>query len=287
MNKKPYFDVAAIFGVGLIGGSIARVLKNRKLAGKVVGVGRGGLNLKTALELGILDEIAQPEKAAAEADLIIICTPVLSIVPTLEKIAPHVKNGALVTDAGSTKKEIVENGERIAGEKFFFVGSHPIAGTEKSGAQSSFETLFENRKCVITPTAATSPEKLGLVENLWRSAGMEVVTMDPGEHDGIFAAISHLPHMVAYALVNVMCDLPNGEKLLGFAGGGFRDTTRIASSPPEMWADVALANSEAITLMIEKMTGRLGEIESAIKAGDREKLLAFFEKANRFREKLR
>ncbi len=287
MKNKPYFDCAAVFGVGLIGGSIARVLKNRRLAGRVVGVGRGRSNLETAMKLGILDDVSEPEKAAAAADLILICTPVLSIVPSLKRIARHVKKGALVTDAGSTKKTIVEEGERLADGKFFFVGSHPIAGTEKSGAESSFETLFEDRKCVLTPTSATPPEKLELVKSLWIAAGMEVVMMDPAEHDRVFGAISHLPHMAAFALVNAVAGMKNGERLLDFSGGGFRDTTRIASSPPEMWADVALANAGTVLEMMGNFSAELAKIEGAIKKGDKDGLVSLFEKANRFRNKLK
>ncbi|MBI3794439.1 MAG: prephenate dehydrogenase/arogenate dehydrogenase family protein [Nitrospinae bacterium] len=285
--NKPRFGRVAIIGVGLIGGSIARVLKHRRLAGRIVGAGRGSQNLQTALGLGIVDEVAAPEKAVEGADLIVICTPVLSIIPTLEAIAPHVKKGALVTDAGSTKKEIVARGEAIANGRFFFVGSHPIAGTEKSGAGASFETLFDGKVCIVTPSANTPPDKLEIVNSLWTDAGMRVSIMDPEKHDKVLGAISHLPHMTAFALVNALAGTDGGEEMLQFAGGGFKDTTRIASSPPEMWADIAMANSDALAEMVGKNIEQLKKIESAIKAGDRAALLGMFGRANKFREKLR
>ncbi|MBI5178731.1 MAG: prephenate dehydrogenase/arogenate dehydrogenase family protein [Nitrospinae bacterium] len=286
MQTKPLFGRAVIVGVGLIGGSIARVLKNRGIAGKVIGAGRGKENLATALQLGIVDETGTPEEAAEKADLIILCTPVLSIVPTLEKMAPHIKGGALVTDAGSTKKEIVSAAEKIAAGRFTFVGSHPIAGTEKSGAASSFETLFENHKCIVTPTATTPADAVERVKMIWEMAGMRVMEMPPAMHDNILGAVSHLPHLVVYALVNAVSEMEGGENLLKFAAGGFRDFTRIASSPAEMWADIALANGPAMMEMIGRVEQKLSEIEVAIENNDREALLSLFGKAAAFRAKL-
>lgn len=287
MTEKPLFNTAVIIGVGLIGGSIARVLKNRGLANTVIGAGRGEANLKIALELGIIDAALPAAEAVKEADFIVLCPPVLSIIPTLEAIAPHIKKGALVTDGGSTKKEIVERAEKIAAGRFVFIGSHPIAGTEKSGAASSFETLFENHQCIITPTSHTPGEPLDKLTAFWRGAGMKVVQMDPSRHDEVLGAVSHLPHLVAYALVNTVSQLDEGEKLLDFAAGGFRDTTRIASSPPEMWADIALANSAAMLKMSAAVRGNLAAIESAIQSGDREALMRMFKRANEFRGKLK
>jgi prephenate dehydrogenase len=288
MAEKPFFETTAIFGVGLIGGSIARILKNRNLSSKVIGVGRSGSNMGDALQLGIIDEVGNPEEAAKAADLIILCTPVLSIIPTLEAIAPYIKHGALVTDVGSTKREIVEKAESISAGRFVFIGSHPIAGTEKSGAQYSFDELFENHKCIVTPAPSTKGTKeLEKLKQIWITAGMKVIEMDPARHDLIFGAISHLPHMVAFALVNAVCDIDKGENLLDYAAGGFRDVTRIASSSPEMWADVAISNSEEIMKMVTAVTGQLDNIRNAIKSGDRAKLISCFEKANKYRDRLK
>ena len=286
MTEKPLFNTAVIIGVGLIGGSIARVLKNRGLAKRVIGAGRGEANLKAALELGIIDEALPAAEAVTNADFIVLCPPVLSIIPTLAAIAPHIQKGALVTDGGSTKKEIVERGEKIAAGKFTFIGSHPIAGTEKSGAAASFETLFENHQCIVTPTPRTPKGELEKLVAFWREAGMKTVIMDPATHDTVMGAVSHLPHLVVYALVNAVAEMEGGENLLTFAAGGFRDFTRIAGSPPEMWADIALANGTAMLEMSAAVRGNLAAIEDAIRAGDREALMLMFKRANEFRGKL-
>lgn len=287
MTEKPLFNTAVIIGVGLIGGSIARVLKNRGLAKLVIGAGRGEANLKAALDLGIIDAALPAVEAVKDADFIVLCSPVLSIIPTLAAIAPYIKEGALVTDGGSTKKEIVERGEEIAAGKFTFIGSHPIAGTEKSGAAASFETLFENHRCIITPTPRTPKGKLDKLLAFWREAGMRTVIMEPATHDSIMGAVSHLPHMVAYALVDAVGEMEGGENLLTFAAGGFRDLTRIAGSPPEMWADIALANGDAMLAMCAAVRGKLAAIEEAIRAGDRGALMRMFARANEFRGKLK
>lgn len=287
MIDKPLFNTAVVIGVGLIGGSIARVLKNRGMANRVIGVGRSEANLKVAMELGIIDAALPAIDAVKEADLIVLCPPVLSIIPTLESIAPHIKKGALVTDGGSTKKEIVEQGEKIAAGRFVFIGSHPIAGTEKSGAASSFETLFENHQCIITPTSNTPAEPLEKLTAFWRGAGMKTVLMEPAMHDTVMGAVSHLPHLAAFALVNTVSQLEQGEKLLEFAAGGFKDTTRIAASPAEMWADIALANRQKMLELSAALRGNIEDIESAIQSGDREALMRKFQRANEFRGKLK
>lgn len=286
MSNEPLFNRAAVIGVGLIGGSIARVLKNRGIAQVVVGSGRSRQNIDKALQLGIIDEAATPEEAVKDADFVVICTPPLSVVPTLEKIAPHIKEGALVTDAGSTKKEIVEKCEKISGGRFSFIGSHPIAGTEKSGAQASFETLFDNRHCIVTPTGGADAQALGKLKKFWAAAGAEVVEMDPAAHDRIMSAVSHLPHMAAYALVNAIANENGADEMIRFAAGGFKDFTRIAASSPEMWADIALSNADEITGHIGGMKKQLDLIETAIKNGDRKELLKMFERSKQFRQKL-
>ncbi len=287
MTEKPLFNTAVIIGVGLIGGSIARVLKNRGMANRVIGVGRSEANLKAALELGIIDASLPADDAVKEADFIVLCPPVLSIIPTLKAIAPHIKKGALVTDGGSTKKDIVERGEKIAAGRFVFIGSHPIAGTEKSGAASSFETLFENHQCIITPTPNTPAEPLKKLTAFWRGAGMKTVLMDPALHDTVMGAVSHLPHLVVFALVNTVSEIDGSENLLNFAAGGFKDFTRIAGSPPEMWADIALANRATMLEMSAAVRGNLAAIENAIQSGDREALMRMFKRANEFRGKLK
>lgn len=286
MGDKLYFERAAIIGVGLIGGSLARAIKKKGLAGKVIGAGRSKENMEKALELGIIDEIATPEKSVENADIVFFCGPVLSIPKTLQKIAPRIKDGALVSDTGSTKMGIVNTGDRIAEDRFAFVGSHPIAGTEKSGAAASSDNLFEGHKCIITKTDSTPEEGIEKIKRLWEEIGMETVIMDPETHDRIMAAVSHLPHMVVYALVNVVSELEKEDDLLKFAAGGFRDFTRIASSPPEMWADIVLTNPVNVWELIGMVRDQLDQIESAIRARDQKRLKELFKNSNSFRNKL-
>ena len=280
------FGKAAIIGVGLIGGSLARVFKNRGIAEKVTGSGRSRENMEKAVTLGIIDESLPAEEAVKDADLVFLCGPVKSILPTLEKIASNIKKGAIVSDAGSTKKSIVDGAKIIAGGKFTFIGSHPIAGTEKSGADASFETLFDKHKCILTPDSETPEKELELLKNVWKKAGMEIVIMTPERHDKILGAVSHLPHFVVYALVNTVSDLDKESDLIKFAAGGFKDFTRIASSPPEMWADIALENASVMGGQMEMMIEQLQIIREAIEKKDKEKLLELFAKSSAFRKKL-
>ncbi len=286
MKDERLFEKAAIIGVGLIGGSLARVLKNRGLAGRVVGSGRSEANMKKALELGIIDEALPLEKAVKNADIVVLCGPVLSILPTLEKAAAYIKDGSLVTDVGSTKSDIAYGAEKISAGRFSFIGSHPIAGTEKSGAENSFETLFDRHRCIITPLDNAPVDAYNRLVTLWQKAGMEVLKMRPDRHDKIFSAVSHLPHMVVYALVNAVCEISEGDDIVNFAAGGFKDFTRIASSPAEMWADIALSNAKPIADQLSAVKNHISEIESAIKQNDKERLLGIFKKSNAFRKKL-
>jgi prephenate dehydrogenase len=286
MQGEKLFTKTAIIGVGLIGGSLARVMKARGIAEKVVGSGRGKANIEKALELGVIDEALPAEDAVKSADAVFLCGPALSVLPTLEKIAPHVSPNALVTDAASTKRAIVEGAEKIADGRFTFIGSHPIAGTEKSGAEASFEKLFDGHKCIVTPTASTPSGMLEKLETFWQRAGMNTIRMDAETHDRAFGAVSHLPHMVVFALVNAVCDMQEEQDLINYAAGGFRDFTRIASSPPEMWADVALTNADILTRQMGMVKEQFEEIASAIADGDRERLVAIFHKSNAFRQKL-
>lgn len=286
MSDNPVFKRAAILGVGLIGGSIARVLKKRSLAAQVVGSGRSKENLDEAVELGVIDEALSAEEAVRGADLIILCMPVLSIIPTLEKIASSIEKGALVTDVGSTKGEIVRQAQKIAGDRFTFIGSHPIAGSEKTGAASSFDSLFENRNCIVTPMEGTDKDALDKLKKLWQAAGMNVVEMDMDIHDRVMAAISHLPHIAAYGLVNTVRNEKESGELLKFAAGGFKDFTRIAASSPEMWADITVSNAQAIAELIRKMKQQLSLIENAIESNDREKLLELFKESQSFRQQI-
>jgi len=223
----------AVVGVGLIGGSLALALKQANAVGEVIGIGRGLANLEKALELGVVDRIEQdPCAGVRNADLVFLATPVLALEAVAAKIAPAMKKGAVLTDGGSVKGDVVRCIEPLMPEGVHFVPGHPIAGTEKSGAEAAFPTLYQGKRCIITPTANTDPVALDTVTKVWQTAGSEVVLMDVEKHDRILAAISHLPHMVAYSLVNSVGSYDRyPENILEYSAGGFRDLPCGATLP--------------------------------------------------------
>lgn len=277
-----------VIGTGLIGGSLALALKAVGAVGEVTGVGRGLVNLEKALELGVIDHVSQDAEAAVvDADLVFLSTPVMSLPVMAARVLPRMKPGAILTDGGSVKERIVALIEPLVPEGVFFVPGHPIAGTEKSGSAAAFATLYRNRRCILTPTERTDAAALELVRRMWQAAGSEVVIMDVAKHDRILAAISHLPHMVAYALVNaVASDDRYGEDLLKYSAGGFRDFTRIASSDPAMWRDIALTNREALLEMIDGFESMLTELKQDISAGNDDSLFNFFLRSKERRDAL-
>lgn len=276
----------AIIGVGLIGGSLARALREAGAVKSVVGIGRSRANLEEALSLGICDEITQDVLAGVEgADLVFISVPVCAIPAVVAEIAPILAPGCIVTDGGSVKTAIVRECEAHMPPGCHFVGGHPIAGTEHSGAAASFATLYRGKRCILTPTEHTDPAALATVEHLWRLTGADVCSMEPGHHDRIFAEISHLPHMAAYALVHAVgtADV-EGENVLSYTAGGFRDFTRIASSDPVMWRDISLMNREALLASIDGFSASLAELRRRIDHGDEAGLAEFFTIAKQFRD---
>ncbi len=275
---RPFFERLTIVGVGLIGGSLARAVRQRGLAGYITGMGRGEENLKKALELGVIDDIAHsiPE-GISSADLIVLATPVCTIPPLLKAIAPFLRPGAIVTDVGSVKGPIVEAADRVYGPHNPFVGGHPIAGTEHSGVEASFPSLFEKRKCILTPSPTTNTNALETIKLLWTEVGADVVTMEVVEHDMIMGVVSHLPHIVAYALVNTVDRVDRSvQNVYGFTAGGFKDFTRIASSHPEMWRDICLMNREMILEAIDHFSSCLSEMRTFVEQRDAEGLTKAF-----------
>jgi prephenate dehydrogenase len=268
----------AVIGVGLIGGSFARVLREKGAVLEVVGIGRGEANLKRGVELGVLDSYSlDPQEGVRGADLVFVATPVCSIPAMVARIAPFLSPGCIVTDGGSVKEYVVSSCEPLMPAGTFFVGGHPIAGTEHSGVEASFSTLYQGKRCIVTPTAKTDPGALEKVIELWKIAGSTVPVMDPVQHDRMVAAISHLPHMVAYSLVNAVDGYDRfGGELLSFSAGGFRDFTRIASSDPVMWRDIALTNREAILETMDFFSGYLAKLRGMVETGDAAALEAFF-----------
>jgi prephenate dehydrogenase len=276
----------AIIGVGLIGGSLARALREAGVLKSVVGIGRSLPNLEEALSLGICDEITQDlVEGVRGADVVFISVPVCAIPGVVAEIAPALAPGCIVTDGGSVKAAIVSECERIMPPGCFFVGGHPIAGTEHSGAAASFATLYVGKRCILTPTEQTDPAALEMVSRLWKLCSAVVCCMEPGHHDRIFAEISHLPHVVAYALVHAVgtADV-EGENVLSYSAGGFRDFTRIASSDPVMWRDIALMNRQALLASIDGFSASLAELRTRIDRSDPRGLAEFFTTAKQFRD---
>ncbi|UFS68917.1 prephenate dehydrogenase/arogenate dehydrogenase family protein [Geomonas sp. RF6] len=274
----PLVKRLTVIGVGLIGGSLARALREQGAVGEVVGVGRGEANLKRGVELGVLDRYCtDPVEGVQGADMVFLSTPVCSIPGLVERIAPHLAKGCIVTDGGSVKGTIVSACEPLMPEGTFFIGGHPIAGTEHSGVEASFATLYQGKRCIITPTERSDADALAKVVAVWEAAGSSVTVMDPVRHDRVVAAISHLPHMVAYSLVNAVegYEKTAGD-LLCFSAGGFRDFTRIASSDPAMWRDIALTNRDAVLEMMDFFATTLAELRKLVDAGDGAGLEKFF-----------
>jgi prephenate dehydrogenase len=264
------FARVAVIGVGLIGGSFALALKAARLAGTVTGAGRGAANLKLALEQGVIDSIAaDAADAAKDADLVLVAAPVAQFAGIFSAIAPVLKPGALVTDAGSTKRDVVAAARAGLGEKLAqFVPAHPIAGAERSGAAAASAELFKGRRVVLAPLAENPPEAVSAVEQAWTACGARVGRMNPEEHDAVLAAVSHLPHLLAYALVHEVAGRENAAQLFGYAAGGFRDFTRIASSHPEMWRDICVANRDALLAELARYQAKLEALRPLVAAGD-------------------
>jgi prephenate dehydrogenase len=264
----------AVIGVGLIGGSFALALKQAKKASRVVGVGRSEQNLKLARERGIIDAIERDaSKAASDADLVLIATPVAQFPAVFESLKD---SPAVFTDGGSTKRDVIAAARKHLGKRIAqFVPAHPIAGAEKSGAAAASAELFRDRRVVLTPLKENSAQSISEVEKAWAACGARVSRMPADEHDAVLAAVSHLPHLLAFALVHEVAGRKNSEQLFSFAAGGFRDFTRIASSHPEMWRDICEANKDQLLLELKKFTLKLEEVKRLLdNPGALEKLFA-------------
>lgn len=274
-----------VFGIGLIGGSLALALKAANAGWHVTGVGRTGDSLQEALALGIIDEAASDLAAALQdADVVMIATPVAQIAPILQRIAPHLADKTIVTDAGSTKADIAEQAQHILGNAASrFVPGHPIAGAEKSGPSAAQATLYQNKNVVLTPGEHTDPAAVQAVRALWASTGAVVREMSPSGHDTVFAAVSHLPHLLAFALVDELAARPDADQFFEFAASGFRDFTRIAGSSPEMWRDISLANRTALLQELDRYQATLADLRHTLEQGDAAGLQAIFERASHAR----
>lgn len=276
----------AVIGTGLIGGSFALALREAGAVERIVGIDSDRSNLERALSLGLVDEIAEDAcTGVSGAEVVFISVPVCSISSVLASIAASLPAGCIVTDGGSVKAAIVRKCDALIPAGCSFVGGHPIAGTENSGASAAFAALYRGKRCVLTPGATSGAQALDTVARLWKAAGAEVCNMEPGHHDRIFAEISHLPHAIAYTLVHAVgtADV-EGENVLSYTAGGFRDFTRIASSDPVMWRDISLMNRDALLASIDGFTASLAELRRRIDSGDSDGLSEFFTTAKKFRD---
>jgi prephenate dehydrogenase len=260
----------AVIGVGLVGGSFAAALRRAGMAASVVGFDRDPEALEKAAALGVIDIAADSASAAARgADMVVVAVPVRSIGPVLHDVCLTLDAGAVVTDVGSTKTEVVATARAELRERFpRFVPAHPIAGRETSGVESATADLFRGARVVLTPLAETAPDAVETVKACWEAAGGKVAIVSPQDHDRIFAAVSHLPHLLSFALVSEIASRDNAAELLGFAAGGFRDFTRIAASSPEMWRDIALQNREALLAEIDRYGAHLAVFRELIDKGE-------------------
>ncbi|HTQ76746.1 MAG TPA: prephenate dehydrogenase/arogenate dehydrogenase family protein [Burkholderiales bacterium] len=281
------FGKVAVIGVGLIGGSFALALKRKRLCGSVVGAGRSRANLRLARRRGVIDAIApDAARAARDADLVLVATPVSHFERIFSEIGGALKPAAVVTDAGSTKRDVVAAARKGLGVRVSqFVPAHPIAGAERSGAAAARADLFQGRRVILTPLAGNSRASVAAVEAAWRGCGARLGRMTPREHDAVLAAVSHLPHLLAYGLVSDIAGRRNAAQLFGFAAGGFRDFTRIASSHPEMWRDIAAANRDFLLSEVRGFEAVLRRIKSLLAKGDYRALEALFARARAAREK--
>ena len=276
-----------VVGVGLIGGSFALALKGAGAVGRVVGVGRGAGNIARALELKIIDCAGNFDgETFGDADLVLLAMPVGQMQGVMRAIAPLVGEKTVVTDAGSTKEDVVKLARReLKGSLARFVPGHPIAGTEKSGAEAAQAGLYCGRKVVLTPLERTAADAKALVRGAWEACGAAVFEIEPREHDAVLAAVSHLPHVLAFALVDQVARHKDAKRLFSYAAGGFRDFTRIASSHPEMWRDICIANRKALLRELARYGGELERLKRMLERGDAKALEALFAGARDARDR--
>lgn len=280
-------DHLTIIGVGLIGGSLARALRKAKLVNRVTGCNRNEDSLKKAIELDVIDDYSLTiDEAVAGADVVVIGTPLSTTEKLLPQIVSSLKADAVLTDVGSAKGSVVNAARKVMGDKFpRFVPGHPIAGTEQSGVEASFAELFIDHRVILTPLPETDPGAHQLIVDMWQAVGADVINLDVKHHDDVLAATSHLPHMLAYALVDCLAGMQEREEIFKYAAGGFADFTRIASSSPEMWHDICFSNKEALLNSLDSFSLHIDQIKKAIEKSDSQQLLAIFKRAKQARDK--
>ena len=280
--RPTLFRKVAVIGVGLIGGSLAKAIKKNKIAKEVVGVSQGQTTLNTAISDGVIDQgYHDVAKAVANADLVVLAAPVGIIEAMLSSIGPHLHRGCIVTDVGSSKQVVVHAAQKFLPSNVFFVGSHPLAGSEKAGVKNASAELFQGATCIMTPTDSTNRMARDRVKTMWTKVGANVKFMSPEEHDKALGYVSHLPHMVAFALMGAV---PN--EFLPFAAQGLKDTTRIAASSPQMWNDIAVSNKKVVIKAIDEVVKNLSVIRKTISTNDQKTLLNVLKDAKSKRDSL-
>ncbi len=285
----PLFDRIALVGIGLIGSSLAHVIRREGLAGTVAISTRSAATLDRAEELGLGDEYhPDPKDAVAGADLVVVSVPVGSSGEVARAIAPALKRGAILTDVGSTKSSVVAQMQPEVPEGVHFIPGHPIAGTERSGPDAGFAELFENRWCILTPPPGADADAVARLSEFWRRCGSNIDTMDPEHHDMVLAIVSHLPHIIAYNIVGTADDLETVTKseVIKYSASGFRDFTRLAASDPTMWRDVCLHNRDAILEMLARFSEDLASLQRAVRWGDGDKLFDLFTRTRAIRRSI-
>lgn len=276
-----------IIGVGLIGGSLALALKQAGYCKSIIGTGRNEDRLAKAKELGIIDEFTTDmAEAVKDADVVFVSVPMGAMSTVFDQISEHLKSGAIVTDGGSAKQTVIADAKQNLGGAFtHFVAGHPIAGTERSGCEAAFAELYQERRIILTPTDETSPAAVDSITLMWQAAGAIVESMPADLHDEILAGTSHLPHLLAFGLVNCLFESDKSESFFKYAAGGFRDFTRIAASDPVMWRDICLSNKTALLNSLDRYQSELDQLKSALRQDDADLLLSYFQSAKKSRDK--
>jgi cyclohexadieny/prephenate dehydrogenase len=283
------YERVALIGLGLIGSSLAHVIRGEKLAGHIAGHARSAATRATAKRIGLVDTIHESAAACVkDADLVILATPLGAYGKLADEISPHLKAGATVSDVGSVKSAVVRDVGPHLPANVHFIPGHPVAGTEQSGPESGFAELFANRWCILTPPPDSDPQAVARLEKFWRACGSNVEIMNPEHHDTVLAITSHLPHLIAYNIVATAADIEEvtNSEVIKFSAGGFRDFTRIAASDPTMWRDVFLNNKEAVLETLGRFSEDLSVLQRAIRWGDGDTLFNLFTRARDIRRSI-
>lgn len=289
MSNSFVIKKLCIIGVGLIGGSLSIALRRTGYCHEVIGAGRHSERLQIAKDLKVVDCFSTDlSEAVSDADMVFVAVPMGAMAAVFKQIDGHVKPGAVITDGGSAKVSVIEDAKVYLKQSYSqFVAGHPIAGTEQSGVEAAFGELYQNRKIILTPTEETSGQATAAVIAMWQAAGADVEIMDASQHDVVLAGTSHLPHLLAYGLVNCLFESNNSESYFKYAAGGFRDFTRIASSDPVMWRDICLSNKAAVLDSLQQYQAELDRLKDALTEDDADQLLSYFESAKTSRDKFK